>query len=64
VIQFAYTCIQEHSVWGTISFWEQSFYQDVQKEIRQLYLPQYEEHLVSEKGREGGRTPTSPREVQ
>ena len=46
VIQFAYTCIQEHAVWGNQQFWEATFYQDVQKDIRQLYLPQYEEHLM------------------
>ncbi|KAG7155690.1 Myotubularin-related protein 13-like, partial [Homarus americanus] len=37
VIQFAYTCIQDHSVWGNQQFWEASFYQDVQKEIKSLY---------------------------
>ena len=63
MIQFAYTCIQDHAVWGTLSFWEQSFYQDVQKQIRQLYLPQYEEHLVTEKSKEGSRSPMTPREV-
>ena len=63
VIQFAYTCIQDHAVWGTLSFWEQSFYQDVQKQIRQLYLPQYEEHLVTEKSKEGSHSPLTPREV-
>ncbi|XP_070199867.1 myotubularin-related protein 13-like isoform X2 [Littorina saxatilis] len=62
VIQFAYTCIQDHAVWGILSFWEQSFYMDVQKQIRQLYLPQYEEHLVSEKSRDGPRSPMTPRE--
>lgn len=38
VIQFAYTCIQEHPVWQNQQFWEAVFYQDVQKEIRSLYL--------------------------
>ncbi|XP_066963738.1 myotubularin-related protein 13 [Macrobrachium rosenbergii] len=37
VIQFAYTCIQDHPVWGNQQFWEASFYQDVQKEIKSLY---------------------------
>nr|XP_045604624.1 myotubularin-related protein 5-like isoform X2 [Procambarus clarkii] len=37
VIQFAYTCIQDHTVWGNQQFWEASFYQDVQKEIKSLY---------------------------
>ncbi|KAL8615600.1 hypothetical protein ACOMHN_026590 [Nucella lapillus] len=62
VIQFSYTCIQDHAVWGTLSFWEQAFYQDVQRQIRQLYLPHYEEHLVTEKAREATRSPLSPRE--
>ena len=47
IIQFAYTCVQEHAVWGNQGFWEATFYQDVQQQIRQLYLPQYEEHLVT-----------------
>ncbi|XP_052823707.1 myotubularin-related protein 13 isoform X6 [Octopus bimaculoides] len=52
VIQFAYTCVQEHAVWRNNQFWEASFYLDVQKEIRQLYLPHYEEHFVAENTRE------------
>lgn len=39
VMQFAYTCIQEHAVWGQLQFWESAFYQDVQRDIRSLYLP-------------------------
>ena len=39
VIQFAYTCIQEHAVWQNQQFWEDAFYQDVQKDIKHLYLP-------------------------
>ncbi|CAG5130727.1 unnamed protein product, partial [Candidula unifasciata] len=46
VIQFAYTLIQEHAVWENQQFWEQSFYQDVQSQIHQLYLPMYEEHML------------------
>ncbi|XP_059150678.1 myotubularin-related protein 13-like isoform X2 [Physella acuta] len=46
VLQFAYTLTQEHAVWSSLQFWEQSFYQDVQHQIRQLYLPQYEEHML------------------
>ncbi|KAL3842272.1 hypothetical protein ACJMK2_020304 [Sinanodonta woodiana] len=48
VIQFSYTLVQDHAVWGTLQFWEAAFYQDVQKQIRQLYAPQYEEILVTE----------------
>lgn len=39
VIQFAYTCIQEHPVWKNQQFWEAAFYQDVQTQIKALYLP-------------------------
>lgn len=39
VIQFAYTCIQDHSVWKSQQFWEAAFYQDVQTQIKALYLP-------------------------
>ena len=45
MIQFAYTVIQEHAVWANQQFWEATFYQDVQLQIRQLYSPQYEEQL-------------------
>lgn len=39
VIQFAYTCIQEHQVWKNQQFWEAAFYQDVQTQIKALYMP-------------------------
>lgn len=37
VIQFAFTCIQDHPVWSNQQFWESSFYLDVEKDIRALY---------------------------
>lgn len=37
VIQFAYTCIQDHSVWSNMQFWEQTFYLDVERDIKNLY---------------------------
>ncbi|CAM9545743.1 unnamed protein product [Lampetra planeri] len=40
VVQFAYTCVQEHPVWTNTQFWEAAFYNDVQRDIRALYLPQ------------------------
>ncbi|XP_022240508.1 myotubularin-related protein 13-like [Limulus polyphemus] len=40
VIQFAFTCIQDHPVWANQQFWEAAFYQDVQRDIKALYLPQ------------------------
>lgn len=43
VMQFAFTCIQEHPVWSNHQFWEAAFYLDVQKDIRTLYLDQVKE---------------------
>lgn len=37
VIQFAFTCIQDHPVWSNQQFWESSFYLDVEKDIKALY---------------------------
>lgn len=37
VIQFAFTCIQDHPVWSNQQFWESSFYLDVEKDIIALY---------------------------
>ena len=37
VIQFAYTCLQDHPIWNNLSFWESAFYHDVEKDIRSLY---------------------------
>ncbi|KAM6943239.1 myotubularin-related protein 13 isoform 2-T2 [Xenentodon cancila] len=38
VNQFAYTCIQDHSIWTNQQFWEATFYSEVQSQIRALYL--------------------------
>jgi len=38
VIQFVYTLIQDHAVWQNQQFWESSFFNDVQKGIKELYL--------------------------
>ncbi|CAH1786112.1 unnamed protein product [Owenia fusiformis] len=45
IIQFAYTCVQEHAVWNNTQFWEATFYQDCERQIRQLYLPDYQDQL-------------------
>ena len=55
MIQFAYTLVQDHAVWGNLQFWEAAFYQDCQKDIRQLYAPQYEEHIMVRWSREGSK---------
>lgn len=61
VIQFAYTCIQEHAVWQNQQFWEAAFYLDVQKDIKALYLPRLDS-LSPRLGNDLILTPTSPRE--
>ncbi|EDW38045.1 GL12246 [Drosophila persimilis] len=40
VVQFAYTEIQDHGIWKNLQFWESTFYQDVQGQIKALYLLQ------------------------
>ncbi|XP_014680959.1 PREDICTED: myotubularin-related protein 13-like [Priapulus caudatus] len=61
VIQFAYTCIQDHPVWSNVQFWEQTFYSDVERHIRLLYVaPQ--EGLIADA--EPALAPSSPREKQ
>lgn len=60
VIQFAYTCIQEHPVWQNQQFWEAAFYQDVQRDIRALYVPS----RTASNDRESSLSPISPREVK
>ncbi len=42
VIQFAYSCTQDHPVWASLRFWETAFYQDVETNIRQLYISEYD----------------------
>ncbi len=39
VIQFAYSCVQDHPVWASIQFWETAFYIDVEQNIKALYVP-------------------------
>ncbi|XP_062869601.1 myotubularin-related protein 13 isoform X1 [Trichomycterus rosablanca] len=48
VNQFAYTCVQEHPIWTNQQFWETTFYSEVQKQIRSLYLNTPEgQHLTT-----------------
>ncbi|KAF8764611.1 Myotubularin-related protein 13 like protein [Argiope bruennichi] len=58
VIQFAYTCIQDHPVWQNQQFWEAAFYQDVQRDIRALYVP----NRGSSGDRESSLSPVNTRE--
>ncbi|KAF4533047.1 hypothetical protein B566_EDAN002610 [Ephemera danica] len=67
VIQFAYTCIQDHRVWQNQQFWEASFYLDVQKDIKALYLQRSDTSNSSPTSRLGlerdlSLSPVSPRD--
>lgn len=37
IIQFAYSCVQDHSVWSKMGFWESAFYTDAEKDLIALY---------------------------
>ncbi|GBP59983.1 Myotubularin-related protein 13 [Eumeta japonica] len=52
VIQYAYMCIQEHQIWSSQQFWEAAFYQDVQRDIKALYLPSPTHHIRAPSPRE------------
>lgn len=58
VIQFAYTCIQDHLVWKNQLFWESAYYLDVQRDIKSLYS---DNNLSSHK-RSSSMNLSSPRE--
>ncbi|XP_075423198.1 myotubularin-related protein 13 isoform X1 [Ascaphus truei] len=38
VSQFVYTCVQDHTIWANQQFWETTFYNNVQNQVRSLYL--------------------------
>uniref|UniRef100_A0A7M4ECJ5 SET binding factor 2 n=1 Tax=Crocodylus porosus TaxID=8502 RepID=A0A7M4ECJ5_CROPO len=44
VSQFAYTCVQDHPIWTNQQFWETTFYNDVQNQVRSLYLTTKEDN--------------------
>ncbi|XP_065448293.1 myotubularin-related protein 13 isoform X8 [Chrysemys picta bellii] len=53
VSQFAYTCVQDHSIWTNQQFWETTFYSDVQNQVRSLYLTAREDnHTIRLKQKE------------
>ena len=37
IIQFAYSCMQDHAVWSKMSFWESAFFTDTEKDLIALY---------------------------
>ncbi|XP_044114747.1 myotubularin-related protein 13 isoform X3 [Neovison vison] len=44
VSQFAYTCVQDHPIWTNQQFWETTFYNAVQEQVRSLYLSATEDN--------------------
>ncbi|XP_035257938.1 myotubularin-related protein 5-like isoform X3 [Anguilla anguilla] len=52
--QFSYSCVQEHTVWTNMQFWEAMFYSDVQNHIRALYLEGNENGRLSPDGEQAG----------
>ncbi|XP_058401952.1 myotubularin-related protein 13 isoform X4 [Diceros bicornis minor] len=46
VSQFAYTCVQDHSIWTNQQFWETTFYNAVQEQVRSLYLSAKEDNHI------------------
>lgn len=59
VIQFSYTCIQDHPVWKNQQFWEASFYQDVQSQIKALYLSKTNLEMANSSNRKSGNQANS-----
>ncbi|XP_012884129.1 PREDICTED: myotubularin-related protein 13 [Dipodomys ordii] len=47
VSQFAYTCVQDHPIWTNQQFWETTFYNAVQEQVRSLYLSAKEDNHAS-----------------
>lgn len=60
VIYFGF---KEHGVWQNQQFWEAAFYQDVQKDIKALYLPRVDTSPQSRLSCQTVLSPISPREV-
>ncbi|XP_076796950.1 myotubularin-related protein 13 isoform X4 [Arvicanthis niloticus] len=46
VSQFAYTCVQDHPIWTNQQFWETTFYNAVQEQVRSLYLSAKEDNHI------------------
>uniref|UniRef100_A0A3P9LL31 SET binding factor 1 n=1 Tax=Oryzias latipes TaxID=8090 RepID=A0A3P9LL31_ORYLA len=65
ITQFAYSCVQEHTVWTNMQFWEAMFYSDVQNHIRALYLETEdgEQHSISQQQQDGSRKDISALEL-
>ena len=48
VLQFSYTCVQDHPVWSRHQFWEEAFYAEAQNQIMELYLKEIEKKKAAE----------------
>ncbi|KAK5984895.1 hypothetical protein GCK32_011005 [Trichostrongylus colubriformis] len=45
VQQYAYTCVQDHSVWSNHRFWEAAFFHDVHELMRRHYGHQHDNNM-------------------
>ncbi|XP_065070584.1 myotubularin-related protein 5-like [Rhopilema esculentum] len=48
VVQFLYTCLQDHTVWSKHQFWEEAYYTEAQNNIIELYLKQMQKKKADE----------------
>ena len=60
MIQFAYTSVQDHSVWSNLQFWEEAFYNEAQKKIIELYARAFN---LKEKSTSPGNSPAKKHSV-
>ncbi|XP_008335218.1 myotubularin-related protein 13 isoform X2 [Cynoglossus semilaevis] len=65
VNQFAYSCIQDHTIWTNQQFWEATFYSEVQGQIRALYLSTTEEKsVITARLKDAATGPTEDRDEE
>ncbi|TMS36831.1 hypothetical protein L596_003909 [Steinernema carpocapsae] len=50
VLQFLYTCVQDHAVWENQRFWETAFFHDVHQQMRRFYASKSGKHSREQNG--------------
>ncbi|KAM8939847.1 myotubularin-related protein 13 [Pelodytes ibericus] len=60
VSQFAYTCVQDHTIWTNQQFWETTFYNNVQSQVRSLYLTSKDQGANTAPAENGADAHSSP----
>ena len=48
VVQFLYTCLQDHAIWSKHHFWEEAFYAEAQNQIIELYVKEMRKKKAEE----------------